>query len=362
MNSLVDSILNCKGYNHRTDILRTFKKAGKPVVIYGAGRQGINIAKKCIEFGINVYGFLEKEEYWYQDKIVVINDIAYNCINKSQLKNLTIDYNIIYSPMDITKLNDFKKEYPKCDLIEFLDASYIMDKSFIINNEDTLEELYSKLNDSESKDVLIEFLRTRYTGDVSKIKKYNHSKTNSYDWDLLKITPTDVLVDGGAYTGDTILNIERNLDFLPSHIFAFEPDTNNLLKLISNLTPYQSFHTHIIPCGLYSHDGELSFIKASNAGSRISTDGDTKIKIQALDNHKEYNNVSIIKLDIEGSELNALKGTQNIITANKPRLAICIYHKTEDITEIYNYLKKFEYSFYLRHHSDFGEETALYAI
>lgn len=63
-------------------------------------------------------------------------------------------------------------------------------------------------------------------------------------------------------------------------------------------------------------------------------------------------------MDIEGSEMEALRGAENLIKNNKPRLAICIYHKNEDIIDIYNYLKPFGYSFYLRQHACSCEELS----
>ena len=72
-------------------------------------------------------------------------------------------------------------------------------------------------------------------------------------------------------------------------------------------------------------------------------------------------------MDIEGSEVPALKGCENTIKNNLPKLAICTYHKKDDLIEIYNYLKNFEtpnkkYKFFLRQHSYAGIETVLYAI
>lgn len=69
-------------------------------------------------------------------------------------------------------------------------------------------------------------------------------------------------------------------------------------------------------------------------------------------------------MDIEGSELEALKGAVHTIQRDKPKLAICIYHKPEDMTEIPLYIKSLvpEYKFYVRHHSNCWTDTVLYAV
>ena len=75
--------------------------------------------------------------------------------------------------------------------------------------------------------------------------------------------------------------------------------------------------------------------------------------------------MTFIKMDIEGSELEALKGASTTISANKPKLAICVYHKIEDFWEIPIYINKLapEYKFYVGHHtvSLTCPETVLYA-
>ena len=74
--------------------------------------------------------------------------------------------------------------------------------------------------------------------------------------------------------------------------------------------------------------------------------------------------VSYMKMDIEGSELRALHGAERQIRENHPKLAVCVYHKNEDILDIWNYLRELvpEYRFYLRHHTVVGTETVLYAV
>jgi hypothetical protein len=74
--------------------------------------------------------------------------------------------------------------------------------------------------------------------------------------------------------------------------------------------------------------------------------------------------VSFIKMDIEGAELEALKGAKNTIQNNYPKLAIAIYHKPDDLLNIPQYILSLNrnYKFYLRHYGYNSWETILYAI
>ena len=86
------------------------------------------------------------------------------------------------------------------------------------------------------------------------------------------------------------------------------------------------------------------------------------IKLDSLLRHEK---VSFIKMDIEGSELEALKGAQTIIKEQRPKMAICVYHKIEDLWKIPLFLHKInpEYKIYIRHHAKFWvSETVCYAI
>ena len=68
-------------------------------------------------------------------------------------------------------------------------------------------------------------------------------------------------------------------------------------------------------------------------------------------------------MDIEGSELKALEGMKQTIKKYKPKLAICIYHKFEDLWELPLYIKKLvpEYQLYIRNYTSYLDEIVLYA-
>ena len=75
--------------------------------------------------------------------------------------------------------------------------------------------------------------------------------------------------------------------------------------------------------------------------------------------------VTFIKMDIEGAELESLKGAGRIIIREqKPKLAICVYHKKEDIFDIPEYILSLnpKYKLYLRHYTLGEWDTVLYAI
>lgn len=69
-------------------------------------------------------------------------------------------------------------------------------------------------------------------------------------------------------------------------------------------------------------------------------------------------------MDIEGFELDALMGAKGLIETYKPKLAICVYHKCEDLVSIVEYLAQLvpEYQFYMRHYTYSQHETVLYAV
>ena len=74
--------------------------------------------------------------------------------------------------------------------------------------------------------------------------------------------------------------------------------------------------------------------------------------------------ITFIKMDIEGAEYKALQGAEQIIRENKPNLAICLYHKPEDVFEIPQLILNYrpDYRFLVRHYWLREYETVLYAV
>lgn len=150
-------------------------------------------------------------------------------------------------------------------------------------------------------------------------------------------------------------------------ILAFEPDNFKMEKVKNTFSQADITCFELFEVGLWHKKETLRFsndLGINGMSSTISESGDVIVECDTLDNLAEDKNVTFIKMDIEGSELNALKGAENIIKKNKPKLAISIYHKNEDIIELPIYIKSLvpEYKFYLRHYTNVETYTVLYAI
>ena len=107
----------------------------------------------------------------------------------------------------------------------------------------------------------------------------------------------------------------------------------------------------------------MRFAADNQSNSVISQDGNLLIQCIALDDCLSDIAPTFISMDIEGSEMFALKGMKEIIKNNHPKLAICVYHSPEHIWEIPLFLQSLvpEYKFYLRNYTSFSSETVLYA-
>ena len=236
------------------------------------------------------------------------------------------------------------------------------EKKFFSEHIQELKMAYDSLEDDRSRSVFENILKFRTTSDWSCLKKSlgkDNLKTQYFAPEL-PFSDHEVIVDCGAYTGDTA---KLFLEHIPGcRVIALEPDDKNFELLqqckLEGLTT--------IKAGAWSEATTLRFSTFGSGISfgRISASGDITIEVKALDRISECQSATYIKMDIEGAELEALKGAENIIKSRTPKLAICIYHKPQDFFEIPLYIKKLNpnYKLFIHHHTATLYETVLYVV
>lgn len=187
----------------------------------------------------------------------------------------------------------------------------------------------------------------------------------------IEVEEGDYVIDAGGCYGDTALYFSTKAGET-GRIFSFEFLPENLKIFEHNLTlnPTLSGRIRIIRKALWSNSNEDIYILANGPGTKVLEKSDdpmaNRINTISIDAFMGQNNlprVDFIKMDIEGSELRALKGAEQTINQHKPKLAISVYHQLQDFWEIPQWIDSLDlgYIFRLRHFTIHSEETVLFA-
>lgn len=227
--------------------------------------------------------------------------------------------------------------------------------------------LYDKLEDYRSKKLLFAILNNWYNSDFETLKTSNETNYLHYfDADIVKCSKEEVIVDLGAYIGDTVI------DYLNTYgtdnykkIYCYEITDESFEYLKHNLSYYPNIE--FIKKAVGDEIGNLYINKSSvdSSANKVSDLGEDVIHITTLDDDiKEP--ITMIKMDIEGYEQKALKGAKNHIVNDHPKLLISVYHNHEDLWKIPKMIDEMSdtYKFYLRYYGNniFPTEIVLIAI
>lgn len=187
-----------------------------------------------------------------------------------------------------------------------------------------------------------------------------------FDLDMLMPQKTkEVFVDAGCFDG---LTTKQFFTWCKgeAYSYCFEPDSKNINLIKKNLHNRNNYE--IVPKALWSGNRTLVMEAKGNFATSVGEDTNNinlqMIEAVSLDDFLDGGEATFIKMDIEGAEVEALLGAKKTIAEQKPRLAISIYHKTDDIWRIPDTILRCcpDYRFYLRHYSFSDYDTVLYAI
>jgi len=203
---------------------------------------------------------------------------------------------------------------------------------------------------------------------------YHQFIYKSYEYDLekeiIKVNEGDYVIDAGACWGDTALYFAI-LSGVNGRVFSFEflPENVNIFKKNISLNPDLKDRIELIQKPIWSISDVDVFCNSNGPGNTVTFDkkySDTVYKTITIDDFvikNDIKKINFIKMDIEGSELEALKGAITTIKTWKPVLVISVYHKITDFQEIPQYIDSLNlgYKFYFGHHSMHHEESVVFA-
>lgn len=341
---------------HIKELQSTFSK--RDLVLYGAGELGIRTENWLSQHGIQASCFCDRSlaggkmgsehpiihpqelKTSFKQSNIIICSIAHSKSIKNDLEQLGINPKQIF-------------------YIEQLQIHELTIKDFQPHVEG-YEWAYHFFKDPISKEIILKRIEGYLLSSTLESSK-NHMY---FDEEILNLSTEEVFVDGGMFTGDTMLDFVGLVNQRYRHYYGFEIESKNYNKALMNLKGFKN--VTLTKKGLWSHEAELRFQGNLSASSKLSKAGDESALVTNLDLffNSEDKRPTLIKLDIEGAEKEALVGAKNIIQQNKPKLAICAYHKPEDVYDLPELLTEYnaEYDFSLRHYSTTLLDTVLYAV
>jgi FkbM family methyltransferase len=336
-------------------------RKGSKIYIWPFGRIGRRIYEELTNNGYENIVLVDKSSSL--DNVIPPEDISFAADDVLIISTLTHS-NEVYNIAQAMNCKNIIMYYHIKRLIkpvifpdDFFDKCFEDSLIHLLENVEKYKSMFFSLADDKSKKNFLNNMFFRLTSDIRYT--FDYDTKLQYFVENIKFTPEDVILDGGGYTGDTLERfLKLNVPY--KSYYLFEPDEALLkrAKQVSNDPKIKYVNK-----GLFSKPTTLKFNKTDTMGGQIGANGADIIEVTSVDDYVREK-VSFLKLDIEGAELEALKGSRNTIMQDSPILAICIYHKPSDYIDIYELIKSLNptYKFFIRHHEDFYAETVLYAI
>lgn len=343
LENIKKSFLNL--FNQNTD------ENKKKVIIYGAGVITLpSILELLEEFKIRPVAIIDSDQNKWGRSIdgIIVNSLkeAYHIYGT----DVTVIIAVRGNKRDMLQINRNLKELGYTQIIQcsawlsYREVLQLKDynlmsgeqNSFIIENIENILWLNSILEDELSKQVLTEIVMAR----INPFEyKYEYFETSYFPKNMFSNSAYSYVIDCGAYRGDTLQEFLSIHDCKRSlqEYHAFEIDPINIGILKQSVNKYDNSirsKVYIHPLAVTDITGTIKICADGSIGSYIDKNGNMTINSVALDDIIKDTPVTLIKMDIEGSEQSALLGAQGIITKYRPILVISLYHNYKDLWEI----------------------------
>jgi FkbM family methyltransferase len=233
------------------------------------------------------------------------------------------------------------------------------------------------LNDDKSKAVFYAKLDSWFKCEHIAVEKLFECD-QYFPSGIIRLGKKEVFADCGAMDGGTILDFARRAGCW-EYIYGFEPVSASYELCRSVLASHRIVNARIEPFAVSARWGTATVMLSNNniGAHRISdyeavfqddfpygdnSAGET-VEVRSLDEMELEHIPTFIKMDIEGGELDALKGASGTIRAHRPKLAISVYHHPAHLYEIPLLINELcqDYQIYFRQHSLYFE-TVCYAV
>lgn len=198
---------------------------------------------------------------------------------------------------------------------------------------DDIDRINNILSDEKSKETLENIIKYKTQGCKSLLESIRSVGNEYFDTEIVQLDNNEVFLDCGAFDGETsqaFINVTHNTF---SGIHMFEPTRQ--MYYICRKRFHSDVRIRIHNKALWHESTDISFTIIDNMsmGNVLDETGRSSIIVKSvsIDEMLQGEKATFIKMDIEGAEMSALKGSTDTIKTYKPKLVVCLYHKVMGI-------------------------------
>ncbi len=336
----------------------------RPIILYGMGDGAQKILNVFADFGIVI------SDIFASDEFVRGHSFAGIRVKKlSEIQALYSDFIIVIGfasqrPEVLEKFYQLDDQYDVVAPDVPVAGGGLFDLDFYKAHQEEILRAYRLWADERSRQIYWATLNYKISGKLRYLREFTDAKEDAFT-QLLKPGKNEHFLDLGAYNGDTIRELLSYTEGSYASITALEPDEKNFKKLASYEEENLTGSVKLVHGAAWNREETLEFSVRAGRNSALGCRKGKRVPGVTVDGVLQGAPVTMMKLDVEGSEKQVLEGAKETMCRFKPKLNLALYHRNEDLFALPLQVEGMcpGYAFYLRHHPYVPSwDTNLYGI
>ncbi|MBR5827247.1 MAG: FkbM family methyltransferase [Clostridia bacterium] len=302
------------------------KETDKPILLYGMGNGADMIIEVLESLGLSYCdtfasdGFV-RGHHFHGKKV-----LSYSEAKEKYGDFITLMTFAVHDEPTLMRIREMSTETELYSPTVPVAGKGLFTYDYLKDNAENFRKAYGFLEDEKSRESYVNILNFKTSGKTEYLFGCHSEKSEVYS-KLIPLSDKEIIVDLGAYDGDTIREFLTATEGRYEKIYALEPDAKNFRKLTRKTEGMEKLELFNI--GAWDKKETLFFDTKGGRNSHRSDEG-SPIEFDSVDNLIN-DRVTLLKMDIEGAELQALCGAERTIRNHKPKLYVCAYHRNEDM-------------------------------
>ncbi|MBR6531147.1 MAG: FkbM family methyltransferase [Clostridia bacterium] len=325
------------------------KETDLPIVLYGMGNGTDMVMQKLDEIGVTVADIFASDEFVRGHYFRGFRVMKYSEICEKYTDFVIVVCFAVHDSVMLGRIKQLSQKHPLfAPNVPIVDDG-VFTREFIEEHDEEFERAYSLLSDEFSRQSFIDVLNFKVSGKVEYLFKCEKQKAEIYS-EYLKLNENEIFMDLGAYDGDTVREFLQATGGRYNRIIAVEADEKNYRKLTDKTAEINNITTYNLAA--WDKKETLFFEKKKGRNSKLSSVGKVEVQADSVDNILCGEKITVLKMDIEGSEEKALEGARQTVVNHRPKLYVCAYHRNSDMFRLPLKIHELctDYRIYFCHH------------